>query len=721
MKLLCFLIGFGILGLTSLHAATPGGGTPAAKKIKLEPPSYWAPLKFKEGMPTEKTHREDEIRWFEKHLIPAISKSWQGEPWKDKALAFVRERLPRFQSYFKWEARPIPKITPKELSEAGCTDPWIRLLAAADYRNSTPDELWAAFDVIRDSGIDHALLRFAALPLLQNGSPLSGDRQSIALEMFTDWTADLGKSACYTKADDHLLFRHIRKLPAFRLDQSDFEIRLKQGTSLPQWILDTLAGEAAIDRAWESRGSGWANSVSEDGWKGFHKELEIARKHLITAWQARPDQPHAASLMIVVVMGDGAKRGENERLWFDRATAACFDYDSAYHRYRQALRPRWGGSHNTLLAFGLSCVDSKRFETNAPLNYFTILDDISEDLEDYTPVYQNPQVMPRIRALNAALLAAAKTPTDRADRRSHIVIDSWLMEDWALAYATLTAHQAENNKELTGAIMSRLGRLGTGYPRIFRETQLFGGPGGELARQANAKDRAGDPAAALKLWEAWAAQPATAAAPSGVKELVTLRTSAARLAVSYQSGKWTPLPVDRFVDWDRPFGTWDLKKPAKLIALGTSAEAFHCAVYPFAPGPRFEVKAKVLFTGRPTGSTPDIQLNLGYNGRSDCSALTIAAQLRTMGFFASLKANCTAYRVMEAVAVAPEVPATLEYHAIREGNQLTVKVNGKTIVEQEEITAGSPDWDQGWIAFGIRGLTRGSSAEFAGLEVRKLP
>lgn len=233
MKLLCFLTGLGILSLTTLHAATPGGGAPAAEKIKLEPPSYWAPLKYKEGVPTEKSQREDEIRWFEKHLIPAISKSWQGEPWKDKALAFVRERLPRFQNYFKWEARPIPKTTPKELADAGCTDPWIRLLAAADYRNSTPDELWSAFDVIRDSGIDHALLRFAALPLLQNGSPLSGDRRSIALEIFSSWTADLGASKCYTKADDHLLFRHIRKLPAFRLDQSDFEITLKQGTSLP--------------------------------------------------------------------------------------------------------------------------------------------------------------------------------------------------------------------------------------------------------------------------------------------------------------------------------------------------------------------------------------------------------------------------------------------------------------------------------------------------------
>jgi hypothetical protein len=118
-----------------------------------------------------------------------------------------------------------------------------------------------------------------------------------------------------------------------------------------------LRGHVAINAAWKARGGGWANSVTEKGWQGFRAGLAEARQALTAAWQALPESASAASLMITVTMGDGS--GEAQ-LWFDRAIAADPGCPDAWKRMSNALRPRWGGSTQQLLALAQRAVADAR-------------------------------------------------------------------------------------------------------------------------------------------------------------------------------------------------------------------------------------------------------------------------------------------------------------------------------------------------------------------------
>lgn len=718
MKQFCVVLWLALAAAASTPAATPGAAGPQ-RIPKIGPPAYWAPLVFKPGAATERSYREDEIRWFEKHLVPAISKSWEGQPWKARALTFIRERLHYFQWYHVWERRPAAADTLQSLTDAGCVDPWVRLLGA--WNGGKADrmtELEQAFGIIRDTGLDPALLRFAALPLLDKSSVLGKERRDIILDLFTDWTASLGRSPCYAGKDGELLFRHIRKLPAFRFDPPALLARLKVENTMPGWIMETLAGEAEIDLAWDSRGSGWASTVTEEGWKGFHQHLALARKHLVAAWQAKPDQPHAAAQMIVVVMGDGAKHGENERLWFDRATAACVDYESAYTRYRQALLPRWGGSYETMLAFGAACVDSGRFDTFVPICYSEILNQMAGEVYDFGLVYRQPGAAPRVKALNDALIKAAATPEEKADRQSFAAVDSWLTGDWASAYLAMAALQWKPTK----AVQTKMGNLGISYGRLGSDIAVFGGKSGDLAQRAEACTQAGEPAKAVALWNDWLkqAQEDEAAVKSG-----SSRLRAAELAVALAAGNWVKLPVNQSADWDAVRGDWAPNSGQDgtngLVAIGNPAKGYHCIAYPLVPGPRFELRAKFKLTGLNSKSYPFLQLNAGFNPFSDFGACTAATGLDKEGFWGYLADNCGANRVSDSIRLLDRTPEEAEFYFRRDETSLTFAINNQPVFEKWKSPPGNPNWINGCISFGAWRLDEGQTLTISAAELRRLP
>lgn len=122
-------------------------------------------------------------------------------------------------------------------------------------------------------------------------------------------------------------------------------------------LAGVLRGRTAITAAWASRGGGWANSVTEEGWKGFRAGLAEARRSLTAAWQALPESSSAATMMITVTMGDSSSE---EQLWFDRALAADPGCKDAYERMTNALLPRWGGSTQQLLTLAQRAVADAR-------------------------------------------------------------------------------------------------------------------------------------------------------------------------------------------------------------------------------------------------------------------------------------------------------------------------------------------------------------------------
>ena len=165
------------------------------------------------------------------------------------------------------------------------------------------------------------------------------------------------------------------------------------------WLKKTLLGVAYIGLAWKARGGDWGYKVTEEGWKGFRKNLKKAEKNLTEAWEMHNDLPEPAGQMIKVAMARGSVA---ERItWFNRAVAGQVDYNPAYANIEFALRPRWGGSADLLAELGDACYRSGLYECKIPnrmLDYYWIA---ASECRGYfwQKVYRRPGVLKRFNKL----------------------------------------------------------------------------------------------------------------------------------------------------------------------------------------------------------------------------------------------------------------------------------------------------------------------------------
>jgi hypothetical protein len=146
-----------------------------------------------------------------------------------------------------------------------------------------------------------------------------------------------------------------------------------------QWLALTLDGERSINEAWKARGSGWASSVTAEGWRGFSDHLVAARKDLTQAWELQPGFPLAPCRMMTVALGDSG--ADEMRLWFDRTLTAQIDYSRAWSEMRWGLRPRWHGSEAALLALGRTAINTGRFDTDVPRKFVDCVYDVESEMQ----------------------------------------------------------------------------------------------------------------------------------------------------------------------------------------------------------------------------------------------------------------------------------------------------------------------------------------------------
>jgi ankyrin repeat protein len=157
--------------------------------------------------------------------------------------------------------------------------------------------------------------------------------------------------------------------------------KVKNAEHVDEWYKLILQGHAGIMLAWNSRGSGWSSTVTKEGWKGFHANLQNAEKYLTEAWKINPDFPEAPALMITVSMGNSSV--DNRIEWFKRAIEAQFDYHFAYRSINNAIAPKWGGSNKLLLDLAVACLKYGRNDTNVPEYGIKILLNLAGEISDY--------------------------------------------------------------------------------------------------------------------------------------------------------------------------------------------------------------------------------------------------------------------------------------------------------------------------------------------------
>jgi hypothetical protein len=111
-----------------------------------------------------------------------------------------------------------------------------------------------------------------------------------------------------------------------------------------------------IDWAWEARGTGYADSVNEEGWKLYGERLNLAQAAAIRGFRSDPLDAGCPANMITICKGRSLERPEME-MWFTRAMLANPDNFAACVNKLDYLYPKWHGSADEALEFAHQCLE----------------------------------------------------------------------------------------------------------------------------------------------------------------------------------------------------------------------------------------------------------------------------------------------------------------------------------------------------------------------------
>ena len=114
-----------------------------------------------------------------------------------------------------------------------------------------------------------------------------------------------------------------------------------------------LHAEGMVDYAWDARGSGWARTVTDSGWKQFAERLAVARMELAALHARRNECPQWYATLQTIAMGQGWSREDYEAL-FEEAVRLEPDFVGFHIRKGTYLLPKWHGAEGEWAAFANS-------------------------------------------------------------------------------------------------------------------------------------------------------------------------------------------------------------------------------------------------------------------------------------------------------------------------------------------------------------------------------
>jgi hypothetical protein len=402
----------------------------------------FAPIQAEGSQLTEAHYRDIEQRWKELAFLTPLAEASAQASWFPTASALLTEAV-----QLQTEAGVLPfSLAPlaerfRSLMKNEPTAPLIRILAAQSIFDADRD--WREPASILAPVIDFPdlspWLRAQALQLHVDLLKRQGGDYRFPRGALVDTLIEiLAASDLVSSTPIEVMVRQqISFLTAAEVTLDTYLIRWLEAVEasvLPDWAKLSLLGFGEIEMAWLRRSSKWASEVTDEQWQGFVAHLTKAREHLQKAWEMVPARPEAAAHMITVAMGDSLD--ENElRLWFDRSVQAQFDYYPAYNKMLWALRPRWCGSHQHMLAFGLACASTKRFDTGVPAYLFHAAQDITLETRDLPGVFADVDSKTAMLETAAAYIEEAPSPSTLPHRVRQTVatISAWLAGDPTLA------------------------------------------------------------------------------------------------------------------------------------------------------------------------------------------------------------------------------------------------------------------------------------------------
>ncbi len=330
----------------------------------------------------------------------------------------------------------------KALRQAECTDPMVRAcLAMIEFRGSRDA---AEFTRTRDE------LRAALAEMGEGGLPPYAKVMALDREWGMSWALkdEEGKArairamipvlmagfsdAKATGDQERYLFRQVsgRLNQDWSIENIDrLEAAMEARKDLNGWPRHMLLGFIECKRAWDARGSGYAHTVTPEGWKAFDTHGRKAGEHFQAAYQLDPRRPEAATMMVRITMGGVAPEGQTVMLWAERATIAVIDHPATFDATLWALRPRWGGGYAEMLEMGKRWAASERYDTQRPYQLILAIRDVMEDADDKSAPFLHPGVYE----------AAVRVLTAQA-KRGEGVNNPRFTSHWKSMHAALAVH-----------------------------------------------------------------------------------------------------------------------------------------------------------------------------------------------------------------------------------------------------------------------------------------
>ena len=375
------------------------GGANQPVQIVARPGSY-----------TSRQFRDDLLAFTRRTMVAPYDQVGERDPAWDEAAKRYLEANARAYSFQPDAPSKAQLIADgKALTAAGCTDPMVAYCYGGALQDS--GQLAEAKPVLQRAvaGLEKdrypraraffAPARLAHLAGIGLGPGERSEQEAArSRALATTWLGQAGGEVSDSGRDPQCFLVHVSAWwdDLAQGKPSAIYAALEGQPQDPAYVRDVAGGWAESDDAWKARGTGWADKVTQEAWKGFEAHLDKAAELLERAWKVHPEYPQAPAAMIRVEMGrSGENVGGQERLWFSRAVKAQLDYEAAYRNMMWALRPRWGGSYEEMESLGLAALKTGRFDTALPRWYLVSVFDTAQDqrqMDDSIDVWQRPDL-----------------------------------------------------------------------------------------------------------------------------------------------------------------------------------------------------------------------------------------------------------------------------------------------------------------------------------------
>jgi hypothetical protein len=145
-------------------------------------------------------------------------------------------------------------------------------------------------------------------------------------------------------------------------------------------------GRAYLTYGWKARGTGYADTVSDQGRMLLAERLDTAAKALEKAWELNPHDPDICLEMIRVILGQGTER-ERMETWFKRGMKSNPASWNICYAKLEYLRPRWYGTVPNMIDFGWQCMTNADWSGEVRLGLANAHYEVAREMPDNATMY----------------------------------------------------------------------------------------------------------------------------------------------------------------------------------------------------------------------------------------------------------------------------------------------------------------------------------------------